>query len=123
MGVFDDLGDFARNVSNKAVGAANLGKISVNIKLEQSKIEEIQRQIGAYYYERHLNGLPVDSDIEMYIEQIDAINENIAALESEKRSVKGEYNFDGEGVRYCPNCGVKLAPGSNFCTNCGRSVN
>ena len=42
MGVFDDLGDFARNVSNKAVGAANLGKISVNIKLEQSKIEEIR---------------------------------------------------------------------------------
>lgn len=120
MPLFDKIGDLAKNVSDKAASAVGAGKISLNIKTEQLRIEELQTKIGVYYYERHLKGESFDPYTEAIFSQIDDINDNIEALEAEKSAARARTAGGSEsGQVYCANCGAKLQPGSNFCSNCG----
>lgn len=119
MDFLNRLGDIAKNVSDMAVEAVGVGRIAVNIKTEQLKIDTLQRQIGAIIYERHLNGETFSPEIESLLGQIDRTNETIRQLEEEKNAARAAAAEASDEPATCVNCGVELAPGANFCSYCG----
>ena len=123
MPLFDKLGDIARNVTDKAAEAVGAGKIAVDIKTQQLKINELLAKAGSYYYELHLKGVQLDPSVEVIFAQIDDLNDNIEALQAEKNAFKSSYSSGASGgALYCENCGARLQPGANFCDNCGMRL-
>ncbi len=120
MDLFDKLNDFTKDIADKASSAVGIGRLTVNIKAEEMKIDSLQKQIGQYYYERHVRGEKFDPETELYLAKIDEVNKTIAVLQAEMKVTKTGSSSSGESaVRFCSNCGAKLQPGSNFCNYCG----
>ncbi len=84
------------------------GKISSAKK----QIESTYTEIGKKFFELNSDSAP--EGFEMFVQTIRDKQELIGQLKEQIRTVKG--------MTLCPNCGMEVAAGERFCTNCGSRM-
>ncbi len=92
----------------KAKELRDTAKITMEIRDRENAIHKAYRELGKAYYKDH------KGDEDPAYEQVTAIKalfEELAALKSNKDSVKG--------VKRCANCGAEIPEGTKFCSQCG----
>lgn len=115
-GFFKGLGKKASEAGQGAVQQAKIfaevTKIKSHISDEEDKIDELYKQIGKDYFERHK-----DDPNDVYAQACDSIKEanaNIVAFNQQIRDIKG--------VSICPACGAEVDRNSGFCSSCGAAL-
>lgn len=113
---FDNLGEFLRANSKKAVDvakdAAAVAKIKADVKAEELKMHSTYAEIGKLFCE-HASG-EIDEVFLPLLQKIADSKEKIAELENELDKVKKTVS--------CSECGAKSPAGSHFCTACGAEL-
>lgn len=116
MAFFDELG---KTLSDKGKGAAKKAKeltetiqLKAQINTEKGVIQDAYTLIGKLYFEEQ--AIAPDEKYREPFERIQEAIAKIAALEEEIH--------DREGVRVCPNCGVKVEKDCAFCKHCGAKM-
>ena len=157
MAFFDDLGKkitvTSKNVMSKAKGTVDIMDLKGQIANEEKKIGMYCQNLGHAYYDlQKQEPLPELAELVAMINasyrQIEAINEQIAAIENVKTCpvcgspIEDEMAFcvgcgtrierpaqgqpmagQGEGPKFCISCGNPLMNGALFCTKCGTKQN
>jgi len=118
MSVFNEI---KRNVTSAASAASKktneltgIAKLSMNIKVEQGKLNNCYEEIGRLFYTAERSGEDHTSDIAAHIMQADKIKANIAKYQAEIAKLKK--------IIICDNCGAELADTCVFCSTCGTKL-
>ena len=90
MAFFEKLGDMAKNLGDKTGDAIETNKLNGKIKSEKSAIDEVLKQIGAFYLERHAAGEATEDGIAEYMAAIDGHNAAIAEAEAQIQKIRDE---------------------------------
>ncbi|KIR01261.1 hypothetical protein P261_00075 [Lachnospiraceae bacterium TWA4] len=113
---FEDLGDFFKDNSKKAVqmakDVANTARITADIKSEELKLRSTYAEIGKLFCE-HAEG-EVDEAFVPLLQKVTECKAKIADLEAQQQKVKG--------MCICKECGAKSPEDSKYCTNCGAEL-
>ena len=129
MAFLEKLGGFAKNIGDKTSDAIETGKLNNKITAEKAAINELLRQIGSYYYQKHQDGVPDDPDAVELLTTIDNHNNTIAELQADIERIKAEAEaasaapvVEEPTEVLCPACGAENKPGTKFCRACGAAV-
>ena len=132
--------EYAEKGRNVAMDLAEKGKTQAKIVSAQTKLVKAQRQLGALVYslaKGHEENQPL---VDKYIEMIDTIEEELAALkatvgpaavEVEPEEAPAEENTtiefplengENEVHKTCPQCGAPVSKDALFCNKCGAQL-
>ena len=132
--------EYAEKGRNVAMDLAEKGKTQAKIVGAQTKLVKAQRQLGELVYslaKGHEENQPL---VDKYIEMIDTIAEELAALkatvgptavEVEPEEAPAEENAtiefplendESEGHKTCPQCGAPVSNDALFCNKCGAQL-
>jgi ribosomal protein L40E/vacuolar-type H+-ATPase subunit I/STV1 len=133
--------EYAEKGKNAAMDLAERGKTQAKIVNEQTKLARAQRQLGALVYSLAKGNEENQPLVDKYIEMIDAIEKNLAALresigtpaaeaapepEAPADSVTIEFPIDAqpavEEKKTCPQCGAPVSDDALFCNKCGAQL-
>lgn len=78
----------ASKAADKAGDLVEIGKIKAKINSSKSEIANLEKKIGAYYYEQYMEGAAVDAAIGEMCQEIRRQNELIEELEEKIENVK-----------------------------------
>ena len=116
--VSDKAVEIAKNVGDKTSDMLELGKLNAQIAASKSSVEELKERLGDHYWQKFEKGETLDDDavvlcntIKEYMEEIEALKEQVAELKA-----------SGSAVILCPNCGAENADDALFCKQCGASL-
>lgn len=132
--------EYAEKGRNVAMDLAEKGKTQAKIVSAQTRLVKAQRQLGALVYslaKGHEENQPL---VDKYIEMIDTIEEELAALkatvgptavEVEPEEAPAEENTtiefslendESEEHKTCPQCGAPVSKDALFCNKCGAQL-
>ena len=133
--------EYAEKGKNAAMDLAERGKTQAKIVNEQTKLARAQRQLGALVYSLAKGNEENQPLVDKYIEMIDAIEKDLAALresigtpaaeaapepEAPTDSVTIEFPIDAqpaaEEKKTCPQCGAPVSDDALFCNKCGAQL-
>ena len=133
--------EYAEKGKNAAMDLAERGKTQAKIVNEQTKLARAQRQLGALVYSLAKGNEENQPLVDKYIEMIDAIEKDLAALresigtpaaeaapepEAPADSVTIEFPIDAqpaaEEKKTCPQCGAPVSDDALFCNKCGAQL-
>ncbi len=133
--------EYAEKGKNAALDLAESGKTQAKIVNEQTKLARAQRQLGALVYSLAKGNEENQPLVDKYIEMIDAIEKDLAALRESiadarsgscpgTRSTGGqltiEFPIDAQPARRtkktCPQCGAPVSDDALFCNKCGAQL-
>ena len=132
--------EYAEKGKNAALDLAEKGKTQALIVNEQGKLLKAQRQLGALVYSLAKGKEENQPLVDKYIEMIDAIEKNLAALresigapaaeaapepEAPADSVTIEFPIEPEQKaekKTCPQCGAPVSEDALFCNKCGAQL-
>ena len=133
--------EYAEKGKNAAMDLAERGKTQAKIVNEQAKLARAQRQLGALVYSLAKGNEENQPLVDKYIEMIDAIEKDLAALresigtpaaeaapepEAPADSVTIEFSTDAqpaaEEKKTCPQCGAPVSDDALFCNKCGAQL-
>lgn len=110
MGFFDDLTKNAKSFAEKAVKktgeVAESAKLTISLKSEESKLENLFAALGKLCYEKAEDGL-----IAAQILEIDEQKTVIAQIKAEIAANSGKV--------FCQSCGKEIDADTAFCPHCG----
>ncbi len=126
----EKLGNFAKNVKDKASDSLEINRINGDIFTEQRKIEVLEQNIGKIYWAKFLMGDEIDPEATELCDKIMACNDNIKKWETEIQAIregneKKEPSDEIEGVKMqqtCPNCGAPIHENGKYCIVCGHKL-
>ncbi|MDR1765865.1 MAG: zinc ribbon domain-containing protein [Lachnospiraceae bacterium] len=147
MGFLDKVGDFAKNIGDKANEAIETTKINSKISGEKAALSKELEKIGQFYYERGLAGGDVAPELAPVFQAVADHHAAIASLQEEIKRIEAEtaarsvpqpqpqaqpYAAPGGfapaggapagGGVVCPSCGKENVPGTKFCNECGFNL-
>ena len=104
--------EYAEKGKNAAMDLAERGKTQAKIVNEQTKLARAQRQLGALVYSLAKGNEENQPLVDKYIEMIDAIEKNLAALRERSGSCPGTRSTGGQRDHRVPHrrtacCGGK----------------
>lgn len=131
--------EYAEKGKNAAMDLAERGKTQAKIVNEQTKLARAQRQLGALVYSLAKGNEENQPLVDKYIEMIDAIEKDLAALresigtpaaeaapepEAPADSVKFPTDAQpaAEEKKTCPQCGAPVSDDALFCNKCGAQL-
>lgn len=91
------------------------GKLQLDIKAQQSRLDEIYQKLGAEVYEQLKAGQTDLQTLEPYVKQADKAHARLAALKLRQMQAK----VGTDAVKLCPLCGAVLEKEDLFCSGCG----
>ena len=115
---FKSIGQNVKNASEKVAGkiddTATVQKLKYRIGKKEEEITEIYKKLGerviaAVYAEEDF-----DEDIATAIAKIEAIREEIASMDAERR--------EKENHLLCPACQHEMKKDCDFCPKCGAKI-
>ena len=152
MALLNKLGDFAKNIGDKASDAIDTKKLNNKINAEKAAVAECMRKIGEVYYKRHQDGAADDPEVAELYAAADGHNKTIEDTQAEIAHIQEQAqeaaqaapaqatapapSDDGlicsacnaknpAGTKFCAECGAKLespAPADRSCPQCGAKV-
>ncbi len=118
MQFFDDLGKKLKDVVSSAGKVAQdvteSTKLNLTLKTKENEIQELYAQIGKAYYARRQAGTESTESLDVLCAQLDALIDDMNALESEIATRKGQV--------HCPSCGSVQSTQSAYCSECGEKL-
>lgn len=113
-----DMGNSAGNAAyfagKKATQLLSVGKLNIQVLDLKAEINLRLREIGDLIYATH-TGDPTDSEVLLSkLQEIDALNGKLAALNAELASLRG--------ASVCPICGMPAQKDDVFCRSCGSKL-
>ena len=126
--------EYAEKGKNAAMDLAERGKTQAKIVNEQTKLARAQRQLGALVYSLAKGNEENQPLVDKYIEMIDAIEKNLAALRESigtpaAEAAEAEYVVheevpadQPEEHKACPQCGAPVSDDALFCNKCGAQL-
>lgn len=145
MALFDKMGskmsdmtnkvsDLAKNLGDMAGDALEVTKLNVKIASEREAAANKIKELGTYYYNKHVAGETLEQAVEDLCVGIDEHYRTIAEYRAEIERVKTEEEdgvvaeAQGEEVsstsagKTCIACGTQNGPDANFCAACGAKL-
>ena len=132
MALMDKLNFAAKIATEKANEAIGSGKLAVKIKKEEYSIEEQYKKIGEYYYQKRVEGIDLDPEVDEFCLAIDLSKATITELEEQMKDLKSpadpsmsaeepaEMTIFSESP--CPVCSAAVPVGAQFCGRCGAKL-
>ena len=139
--------EYAEKGKNAAMDLAERGKTQAKIVNAQAKLAKAQRQLGALVYSLAKGNEENQPLVDKYIEMIDSIEKELAALKESLGPAAVEISHDpdedeapaeGDGVsieltvekdkapddekKTCPQCGAPVSDDALFCNKCGAQL-
>ncbi len=138
--------EYAEKGKNAAMDLAEKGKTQAKIVSAQTRLAKAQRQLGALVYslaKGHEENQPL---VDKYIEMIDTIEEELAALKESlgpvaaaapaaadepvvdtvgDNTVVMDFNIEkdpDDAPKTCPQCGAPVSKDALFCNKCGAQL-
>lgn len=81
-------GDVAKKAAERTQETIEVSKLNAKMKDEKEKIEKLKAEIGAYFLDKYNEGELTDAFVATKAQEIEAVNEVIAALASKVASIK-----------------------------------
>ena len=134
MALMDKLSFAAKIATEKANEAIGSGKLAVKIKKEEYSIEEQYKKIGEYYYQKRVEGVDLDPEVDEFCLAIDLSKATITELEEQMKDLKTpaevpaavEVEFTETAPVLsetpCPVCGAAVPVEAKFCGACGSPL-
>lgn len=134
MAFFDKLNDLAKNISDKTSDAIETGKLSNKVNSEKNLAGEELKKIGEYYYNLWLEGGELAPEVLEFCDaakgHYDAAQEaqaEIDRIRAENEAAKAAAAAAASAAAapsgiVCPNCGTENGEGTKFCCNCGTKL-
>jgi hypothetical protein len=134
MAFFDKLNELTATVRDKTSDVIETQKLNAKINSEKSAIADQMKQIGEYYYNKHVAGEPTDPEIADLLGSIDTHGKVIQEVEAQLKAIKEETAAGPSsgapsaaqptaGAIFCGSCGARNDTGTNFCGSCGAKLN
>lgn len=136
--------EYAEKGKNAAMDLAERGKTQAKIVNEQTKLARAQRQLGALVYSLAKGNEENQPLVDKYIEMIDTIEKELAALRESistpaaepvqdadtapaeaNETVTVEFPLDEKpesDKKTCPQCGAPVSEDALFCNKCGAQL-
>lgn len=131
--------EYAEKGKNAAMDLAEKGKCQAKIVSEQAKLAKAQRQLGALVYSLAKGNEENQPLVDKYIEMIDTIETELAALKEALGSaaqpepeaapqaevsvtIELEPQAAPEAHKFCQQCGAQVAEDALFCNKCGAQL-
>ena len=121
MAFLDEVGKFAKSVADKTGSMVDVTRLNSKVGTLKGEVASLKMQIGEHYWSKFEAGEPCPSQLSGVCEEIKSRLADISAVESEIASIRGGDAQATAGA-FCPSCGAKLTPGTNFCGGCGAKV-
>ena len=135
--------EYAEKGKNAAMDLAERGKTQAKIVNEQTKLARAQRQLGALVYSLAKGNEENQPLVDKYIEMIDTIEKDLAALKEsvniptaaaapaeeaapeEAETITMDFPLE-EALeaekKTCPQCGAPVSQDALFCNKCGAQL-
>lgn len=107
-------GGAACSMGKKATRMLSAGKLNIRIAELKAEVGSQLREVGEMVYATHTGNPTSSDDLLQKLREIDELNAQIMALNSELRAQKG--------TAVCPVCGAPAQEGDAFCRNCGTRL-
>ena len=140
MSFWTDLKKSGQEAAGKAKDLAEVTKLQLAQREQESKLEKLYAQLGKGFYEK--NPTPAEEEAEFFelAQSITQLKEEIAATKEQLMLLKGGVRCAACGTlmeadaMFCPNCGearelpkepepvVEVEPGKMICPGCGKQV-
>lgn len=99
------------------------GKKQVDQLALENKLAKAQRQLGALIYSLYKNGERNNALVERYIQSVDAIEQEINALDHAPTATQMQLTQEEDTmVTCCTQCGAEVNPHAIFCPGCGNKL-
>lgn len=130
MPLFEKLGEVAKNIGDRTSDAIETTKLNNKINGEKSAAEAELKKIGAFYYEQYTNSGDVAPEVLEYCQVAKAHYDAVLEAQAEINRIKSENQTErivpvaqaAPVDMKCPNCGTINAPGTKFCSECGKKM-
>lgn len=125
---FENLKKSAAAVADSALKTtkdlAQKGKQQVDRLALENKLRKAQEQLGAVVYSLHRTGESNDALVARYIEAIEEVEAELAALGAAHEAPEAEAETAAvqEDVQICQSCGAEVDPEATFCSVCGAKL-
>lgn len=110
--------DGAENITKTAIKktgeTVNNLKINYSIKDLKSEIDKNYIELGKLLFKEYTEGAEFSGKYNEYCEQIEKQNEEIDELQAKLATLKNQ--------KFCSECGCFASSDSQFCPNCGNSL-
>lgn len=118
----EKISDFAKGAASKTAKIAKdksgelyeITKLSIAISDAENKIDKLFKNVGILTYRDYENGIELSEDIK---ELLGGVDEKFKEIEEMKAKIN-----EIKSVNTCPKCGATNPKGSNFCSNCGETL-
>lgn len=104
----------AYTVSRKATALVSVGKLNIRIADLRAEVTRQLQTVGEMVYATHTGDPTSSEELLEKLREIDALNEQINALNAELRAQRGSA--------VCPVCGAEAKPGDVYCRGCGARL-
>lgn len=109
--IFDKVEKTTKKVVSVSEGMVEIAKIKFAINQAESKIEELNTQIGALVYDAFKNQVSVPEEVEEKCKEIQSTYIEIDSLKTQLASLKK--------IKVCDECGKQNDIDAHFCIDCG----
>lgn len=132
--IFTGIVRTGKSTGKKAKDVADVIGLNANISGSQSRLRELQRELGAFMAEKVFTDLDKKKLQELLEEDLPErsfavgewkeMYEKLLYLRSEEEVIEMNNRKISRirGDKVCPSCGAFLAPGSRFCPQCGAKI-
>lgn len=116
----DTVSDAAHSAKQVVGDRYNAFKLNSEIERQHQHLRDIFAEIGQLMYGVHTGALSSENDptpqqqVDVLLADADAVQTALAGLQQQQDALNG--------IRNCPVCSYKAAPGEVFCSQCGASL-
>lgn len=134
MAFLDKINQVAKNIGDKTGDAIETTKLNNKIRTERTAATEDFKKIGEYYYNLFVAGNETAPEILEYCQSAKAHFDAAAEAQAEIDSIKAANEAPATPVApapsapvtpsgiACPSCGTMNGDGTRFCKNCGTNL-
>lgn len=101
----------ANTVAKKSNELVQISKLNMSISSEETKLEELYKEIGKSIFEKFDNEVYIDPDVVPVCENIKEHLDSILEMKEKISELKN--------IRKCTTCGTEISEETKFCSKCG----